>query len=98
VGKFVFLIGAIEKPVEELSNWVKSEQANIHVDETPWTVKGVKEWLWVVANQDFCLFKAADTRSRAELESILGTEYAGVLSSDDFSVYNGYPVAAQQKC
>lgn len=27
-----------------------------------------------------------------------GTEYRGVLSSDDFSVYNGYSVAAQQKC
>ena len=29
-------------------------------------------------------------RSRAELEHILGREYRGVLSSDDFSVYNGY--------
>ncbi len=66
--------------------------------ETPWSVKGIKEWLWVVAHQNFCLFHAADTRSRAELEQLLGTEYHGVLSSDDFSVYNGYPVAAQQKC
>ena len=44
------------------------------------------------------LFRAADTRSRVELESLLGTKYCGVLSSDDFSVYNGYPVVAQQKC
>jgi transposase len=29
---------------------------------------------------------------------MLGNEFAGVLSSDDFSVYNGYQVAAQQKC
>ncbi|MBG1245638.1 hypothetical protein F8R90_32180 [Nostoc sp. NZL] len=28
-----------------------------------------------VANSDFCLFTAADTRSRAELETILGTKY-----------------------
>lgn len=89
---------AIEKPVETLSNWVKTAQPNVHVDETPWSVKGVKEWLWVVANQAFCLFHAADTRSRAELESLLGTEYRGVFSSDDFSVYNGYPAASQQKC
>lgn len=61
-------------------------------------VLGVKEWLWVVANQTFCLFHAADTRSRAELEQILSSEYRGVLSSDDFSVYNGYCAAAQQKC
>lgn len=31
-------------------------------------------------------------------ETQLGVEYGGVLSSDDYSVYNGYPVAAQQKC
>lgn len=89
---------AIEIPVEELGDWVKTEQPNIHVDETPWAVKGVKEWLWVAAHKAFCLFRAADTRSRAELKLLLGTEYRGVLSSDDFSVYNGYPAAAQQKC
>ncbi len=89
---------AIEPSVSELSNWVKQTQPNIHVDETPWSVKGVKEWLWVVANSDFCLFTAADTRSRVELSTILGAKYAGVLSSDDFSVYNGYQVFAQQKC
>jgi len=89
---------SIEAPVEALGDWVKNEQPNIHVDETPWSVKGVKEWLWVVANKTFCLFHAADTRSRVELEQMLGTKYGGVLSSDDFSVYNGYDVAAQQKC
>jgi transposase len=60
--------------------------------------KGVKEWLWVITHPQFCLFHAGDTRSRAELESILGSEYRGVISSDDYSVYNGYAVAAQQKC
>jgi transposase len=89
---------AIDPPVQALGTWVKNEQPNIHVDETPWSVKGVKEWLWVVANKTFCLFHAADTRSRVELEQLLGTEYRGVLSSDDFSVYNGYCVARQQKC
>lgn len=89
---------AIESPIAALGTWVKNEQPNVHVDETPWLVKGVKEWLWVIANPNFCLFHAADTRSRAELEQLLGIEYCGVLSSDDFSVYNGYGVAAQQKC
>ncbi len=92
------LESAIKPHVEQLSNWVKKEQPSIHVDETPWPVKGIKEWLWVLTNEDFCLFRAADTRSRAELESQLGSEYGGVISSDDLSVYNGYPVKAQQKC
>ena len=49
---------------------------------------GVKEWLWTASGDGFCLFHAADTRGRVELETMLGTEFAGVLSSDDFSVYN----------
>ncbi len=39
-------------------------QPNIHVDETPWMVKGVKEWLWIFANTNFALFHAADTRGQ----------------------------------
>jgi len=47
-------------------------------------VLGVKEWLWVSASEKFCLFHAGDTRlSSAELEKQLGTEFKGVLSSDD---------------
>ena len=54
--------------------------------------------MWVSAGQEFCLFHAGDTRSRAELVEQLGEEFDGVLCTDDFSVYNGYPVTAQQKC
>ena len=50
------------------------------------------------ANPNFCLFRAGDTRSRTEIEDQLGLQYSGIIISDDFSVYNGYPVAAQQKC
>ena len=89
---------AVDKSVNELKDWIQQTQPNIHSDETPWLVKGVKEWLWIFASTDFALFHAADTRSRAELETILGLNYSGVLSSDDYSVYNGYEVKAQQKC
>lgn len=89
---------AVDKSVSSLKNWIQQTQPNIHSDETPWVVKGVKEWLWIFAHTGFALFHAADTRSRAELENILGLNYTGVLSSDDYSVYNGYDVKAQQKC
>jgi transposase len=83
--------------VSKLREWAR-KQPHVHVDETPWAVKGIKEWLWVVANKLFCLFHAADTRSRAELETLLGERFDGAISSDDLNVYNGYPVVAQQKC
>jgi transposase len=78
---------AVEPAVDILWEWA-GIQPNIHVDETPWPVMGVKEWLWTASSEGFCLFHAADTRGRAELETMLGTEFDGVLSSDDFSVYN----------
>lgn len=88
---------AVVQPVDRLWQWARA-QAHVQVDETPWLVQGVKEWLWVAGAERFCLFHAADTRSRDELKAMLGESFDGVLSSDDFSVYNGYDVAAQQKC
>lgn len=88
---------AIHPSVNDLREWVQ-QQPHVHVDESPWPVLGLKEWLWVIASVEFCLFHAGDTRSRAELEQQLGASFDGALSSDDFNVYNGYPVKAQQKC
>ena len=88
---------SVSPAIDDLWEWAK-HRPNVHVDETPWCVMGVKEWLWTASGEGFCLFHAADTRGRVELETMLGTEFAGVLSSDDFSVYNGCHVKAQQKC
>lgn len=87
---------AVEPTINDLWEWATT-RANVHVDETPWCVMGVKEWLWTASGEGFCLFHAADTRGRVELETMLGDEFAGVLSSDDFSVYNGCTVQAQHK-
>ena len=89
---------AIQKSVTALSSWVEQEKPPLNIDETPWSVKGVKEWLWVFANPQFCLFRAGDTRGRKEIQEQLGEEYSGVIISDDFNVYNGYEVNSQQKC
>ena len=34
---------------------------------------GVKEWLWTASGDGFCLFHAADTRGRVELEPTFRT-------------------------
>lgn len=88
---------SIKTKVAELTAWIKV-QKQVQVDETPWLVKGVKEWLWSFSGEGYALYRGADTRSRAELESVLGESYDGVLCSDDYSVYNGYAVERQQKC
>lgn len=53
---------AIKKSVSELNNWVISSQPPLNIDETPWSVKGVKEWLWVFTNPKFCLFRERNTQ------------------------------------
>lgn len=89
---------AINQSVNDLQDSISSSHPPLNIDETPWSVKGVKEWLWVFANPQFCLFRAGDTRGRIELEDQLGTRYQGVIISDDFSAYNGYDAISQQKC
>ena len=65
---------AVDKSVNSLKQWIQQTQPNIHADETPRIVKGVKEWLWIFANTDFALFHAADTRSRTEARIYSGFE------------------------
>jgi transposase len=60
--------------------------------------KGLKNGCGLLVAKAIALFHAGDTRGRKELEYLLGKSFAGVLISDDFSAYNGYPAAAQQKC
>lgn len=51
---------AVKPAVSDLWQWAAS-QAAVHVDETPWCVKGVKEWLWTATGQNFCLFTEQQT-------------------------------------
>lgn len=59
---------AIKNSLTALKNWIDKKQPPLNIDETPWSVKGVKEWLWVFANPQFCLFWAGDTRGREEIK------------------------------
>jgi transposase len=92
------LAEAVLPQVRRLGDWVKHYE-HMQVDESPWLVRGVKEWMWVFTGEGVCLFlHAGDTRSRSELEAVLGPPSKGALSSDDLSLYNGYDAKAQQKC
>jgi len=45
----------------------------------------------------FCLFHAGYPLP-CRVRSTVRFEFDGIISSDDFSVYNGYPAGSQQKC
>ncbi|MEM7761633.1 MAG: transposase [Cyanobacteria bacterium P01_A01_bin.40] len=65
---------AIKPSVTELEEWINSNHPTLNIDEIPWSVKRLTEWLWVFANPNFCLFRAGDTRSRQEIEDQLGAK------------------------
>lgn len=83
---------AIEPSVSELGAWVQQEQPNVHVDETPWSVLGLKEWLWVIAHPQFCLFQAADTPTSVDRPCHLTNHSCpvGIVFTGDF----GHPSVA----
>ena len=68
------------------------------VDETTYCIEGIKYWLWVATSEQICVLMLAPTRSSAELEKLLGTNFEGILSSDCFSAYNPQEAGAKQKC
>lgn len=69
----------------------------LHVDETSWYVGDRGYWLWVFANEYLSVYQVADNRSKAVAEHLLGKDFAGVLVSDCYSVYDDL-CEHQQKC
>ncbi len=68
------------------------------VDETTYCIDGIKYWLWVATSDQVCALMLAPTRSSAELEKLLGSDFEGILSRDCFSAYNPQTANAKQKC
>ncbi len=60
-------------------------QARLGSDETSLKDNGRKHWIWCITAATFSLFHIAKTRSRAVLEKLVGTEFAGYLNFDYFS-------------
>ena len=58
----------------------------IFIDETPWNIKGMKGYAWVVSNGQDVYFLSADSR-KLEVAQKLLKNYHGVRISDDYAVY-----------
>jgi len=59
-------------PCKSLWEWAQQRQ-HVHVDGLPGQWWASREWLWVAAGKDFCLFHAGGgTRARSELETDAG--------------------------
>jgi len=64
--------------VEKLGEWVQN-CPHVQVDETPWLVLGVKEWMWVVCGIGFCLFHAKGYSFPSGARNLIGQEFSRSL-------------------
>jgi hypothetical protein len=79
--------------------WELIQQPGVRcVDETSYRLSGINYWLWVATSDQACVLFLAPTRSSAEVKSLLGEDFNGILSSDCWSAYGPVGAEAKQKC
>lgn len=88
---------AATKEYEELKNRIKNS-TKVHVDETSFSVLGMKFWLWVFRTDTDILFVMRYSRGQDVLKEILGGDYSGKLICDCLPVYNFLVRAIIQRC
>lgn len=88
---------AVADPVEEARRHVQ-QQGAANLDETGWREGGVKAWLWTAVSAWVTVFVVDAHRSRAVVRELLGSDFAGVLSSDRYSAYGHVSASDRQLC
>jgi transposase len=90
-------VEAVAAPVEEARAFVK-QQASVSVDETGWRQGNQRAWLWVAVTTWVTVFVVRLSRGGEVARDLLGVAFDGILVTDRWSAYNGYPVRWRQLC
>lgn len=80
--------------VAHLRGQIRASPA-VHADETSWREDGQSRTLWVTATTDACAF-AIGRRTSAQIDTLLGADYAGILITDFYAAYHHFTV--HQRC
>jgi transposase len=87
---------ALQPPVQEAKAHIE-RQAVRHSDETGWREALGKAWLWVVVTAKVTVFQIHRRRGAVAAWALLGA-VCGVLVSDRWNAYNGWPIRLRQLC
>jgi transposase len=88
------------RPVyEELLETIR-QCSVVNVDETGWRIGTLSAWLWVFTHRDLTVYTIRANRSSDVVLHMLGTQFAGILSSDGFLAYDDRRLKdwLKQKC
>jgi hypothetical protein len=88
---------ALQPAYERWWSWIQQPEVRC-VDETSYRLNGVNHWIWIATAPECCVLFFAPTRSSAEVKTLLGEDFAGILSSDCWSAYGPQSAVAKQKC
>ncbi|SRR6266568_2519227 len=86
-----------QKLHEQLKDRIKTE-SSVHADETGAPINGTNGYTWLFGSKNIVIYDTGLSRGGKVVESILGTDYDGILSTDSYNGYNRISTQAKQKC
>lgn len=99
-------LGAIQKVLDRVTQAIdpyytvmarQARQALVnYIDETPWYCLNTLEWLWVMASEQVAFYMIHPRRSKEAFAALID-DWAGLLVSDGYGVYQSW-VQARQTC
>jgi transposase len=87
---------ALQAPWEAIKRAVQAADV-AHADETSWKRAGQRLWLWSALTATCCCYQIDSTRARTAARRLLG-DFAGLLISDRYSVYDFIDADRRQVC
>jgi len=88
---------ALARPYEEAGAAVR-EAAVKNTDETGWSEKGQRRWLWAAATATVAFFVIHLRRNFEGLQALLGDSIQGIVCSDRWAAYSKLPLELRQIC
>ena len=88
---------AVAAPVADAPAYVRA-QPGAHLDEPGWREGRGRAWLWVAVTTWVTVFLVRLARGAQGAEELLGERFCGILVTDRWSAYTGYPTRWRQLC
>ena len=99
-------LGAIQKVLDRVSQAIEPHYLAIatqtrhapvnYIDETPWFLTHTLQWLWAMVSDTAALYMIHPHRSKEAFTALID-DWAGILVSDGYGVYQNW-VQARQTC
>ncbi len=88
---------ALASPYQEAQEAVRQAPVK-NTDESGWSEKGQKRWLWTAATATVAFFVIHLRRGFEGLQALLGETITGIVCSDRWSAYSKLPLHLRQIC